>query len=62
MPVPHPDPGGLAAEEADLILQPACGFGPFHTDMAGDVLLPGPDARTTPTDLAAWLAGTSPTT
>jgi uncharacterized protein YbjT (DUF2867 family) len=52
----------LAARGQDLTLQPAWGFGPFHTDMAGDVLLPGPDARTTPTDLAAWLAGTSPTT
>ncbi|HEX5114671.1 MAG TPA: SDR family oxidoreductase [Pseudonocardiaceae bacterium] len=37
-------------------LEPAWGFGPFHTDMAGDVLLPDASGRTTPPDLDTWLA------
>ncbi len=45
----------LAARGESLDLRPAWTFGPFDTDMAGDVLLPGPNARTTATDLSGWL-------
>jgi uncharacterized protein YbjT (DUF2867 family) len=45
----------LAARGEPLDLRPAWTFGPFDTDMAGDVLLPEPDAKTTSTDLDAWL-------
>ena len=46
----------MAARGQALTLIPAWGIGPFGTDMAGDVLLPGPGARTTATDLDGWLA------
>lgn len=34
--------------------------GPFSTEMAGNVLLPGPDARIMPTTFDAWLAAGAP--
>jgi hypothetical protein len=46
----------LAYRGEELTLNPAWGIGPFDTDMAGNVLLPGPGARTTATDLDRWLA------
>jgi hypothetical protein len=46
----------LAARGQALTLNPAWGIGPFDTDMAGNVLLPGPKARTIATDLDGWLA------
>lgn len=36
----------LAARGEPLDLQPAGTFGPFDTDMSGDILLVSPDART----------------
>jgi hypothetical protein len=29
--------------------------GPFGVEMAGEVMLPGPDARLAPTTFASWL-------
>jgi uncharacterized protein YbjT (DUF2867 family) len=45
----------LTARGESLDLQPDWQIGPFDTDMAGDVLLPGPDAKITTTDLGTWL-------
>lgn len=49
----------LAVRGEPLELRPTWRFGPFDTDMAGDVLLPGADATTTRTDLGAWLKESS---
>jgi uncharacterized protein YbjT (DUF2867 family) len=46
----------LAARGETLRLVPRWG-GAFSTAMAGDVLLPGPDARIAPTTFEAWLSG-----
>lgn len=46
----------LAAHGESLRLVPSWRDGPFGTDMAGDVLLPGPDARLAPTVFDSWLA------
>jgi uncharacterized protein YbjT (DUF2867 family) len=45
----------LAARGDHVELEPSWQVGPFDTDMAGDVLLPSPDAKTTLTDLDTWL-------
>lgn len=37
-------------------LVPSWHGGPFGVEMAGDVLLPGPDARIVPTTFETWLA------
>ena len=50
----------LAARGESLRLVPAW-RGPFGTEMAGEVLLPGPDAVITPTSFEQWLAAQRPT-
>ena len=47
--------GTLAARGQSLTLVPSWS-GPLGLDMAGDVLLPGPDARIMPTTFDQWLA------
>jgi hypothetical protein len=37
-------------------LVPSWRNGPFGVEMAGEVLLPGPDARLAPTTFEEWLA------
>lgn len=49
----------LAARGESVRLVPSWG-GPFGVDMAGEVLLPGPDARILPTTAEAWLATQTP--
>ncbi len=49
----------LAARGEELRLVPSWSDGPFGTEMAGEVLLPGPDARLAPTTFDEWLAGES---
>lgn len=46
----------LAARGESLHLVPSWRDGPFGVEMAGEVLLPGPDARIAPTTFDAWLA------
>ena len=47
----------LAARgEPHVRLVPSWRDGPFGVEMAGEVLLPGPDARLAPTTLEEWLA------
>ena len=47
----------LGARGRDVQLAPTWRNGVFGVEMAGEVLLPGPDARIAPTTLEAWLAG-----
>jgi uncharacterized protein YbjT (DUF2867 family) len=49
----------LAARGEHLRLIPSW-HGPFGLDMAGDVLLPSPEATITPTTFEQWLAGRLP--
>jgi hypothetical protein len=44
----------LAARKTPLRLIPSW-RGPFGVEMAGEVLLPGPDAQIAPTTFEAWL-------
>lgn len=46
----------LARRGGALTLIPSWRDGPFGAEMAGDVLLPGPDARLATTTFDAWLA------
>jgi len=46
----------LAARGESIRLVPSWRDGPFGVEMAGEVLLPGPGARLTPTTFDAWLA------
>ena len=46
----------LAARGESIRLVPSWRNGPFNVEMAGEVLLPGPDARLAPTTFDAWLA------
>ncbi len=46
----------LAARGHSVRLVPNWRVGPFSVEMAGEVLLPGPDARLAPTTFDAWLA------
>lgn len=46
-----------AARGTSIRLVPTWSSGLFGVDMAGDVLLPGPDARIAPTTFDDWLAG-----
>jgi uncharacterized protein YbjT (DUF2867 family) len=46
----------VAARGESVRLIPSWRDGPFGIDMAGEVLLPGPDARLAPTTFDAWLA------
>lgn len=46
----------LAARGESIRLVPSWRGGPFSVEMAGEVLLPGPDARLAPTTFDAWLA------
>ncbi|MGH3089387.1 MAG: SDR family oxidoreductase [Rubrobacteraceae bacterium] len=46
----------LAARGESVRLAPSWREGPFGVEMAGEVLLPGPDARIAPTTFDAWLA------
>lgn len=46
----------LAARGEALRLVPSWRDGPFGVEMAGEVMLPGPDARIAPTTFDAWLA------
>lgn len=45
----------LAARRDTTRLVPSWRDGPFGVEMAGDVLLPGPDARIAPTTFETWL-------
>ncbi len=45
----------LAAQGESIRLIPSWGGMPFTVEMAGEVLLPGPDARIAPTTFDAWL-------
>jgi len=45
----------LAARGDSVRLVPSWHGGPFGLDMAGDVLLAGPDARLAPTTFDSWL-------
>ncbi len=49
----------LAARDDDVRLIPSWRVGPFTAEMAGDVLLPGDDARIAPTTFDDWLASLS---
>jgi uncharacterized protein YbjT (DUF2867 family) len=49
----------LAVRGESIRLVPSWRDGPFGVEMAGEVLLPGPDARLAPTTFEAWLAKTS---
>ena len=51
----------LAARGRALELVPSWHTGIFGAEMAGDVLLPSPEARITPTSFDAWLAQQGPT-
>src|SRR5690554_2058424 len=46
----------LAARGESIRLVPSWRGGPFSVEMAGEVLLPGPDTRLAPTTFDAWLA------
>jgi uncharacterized protein YbjT (DUF2867 family) len=46
----------LAARGESIRLVPSWREGPFGVEMAGEVLLPGPDALLAPTTFDAWLA------
>ncbi|MGH3982371.1 MAG: hypothetical protein ACRDST_06720 [Pseudonocardiaceae bacterium] len=46
----------LAARGQSVRLVPSWRSGQFSVEMAGEVLLPGPDARLAPTTFDAWLA------
>jgi uncharacterized protein YbjT (DUF2867 family) len=46
----------LAARGESIRLVPSWRDGPFGVEMAGEVLLPGPDARIAPTTFDEWLA------
>ena len=46
----------LAARGESVRLVPSWRDGPFGVEMAGEVLLPGPDARIAPTTFDEWLA------
>lgn len=46
----------LAARGEELRLVPSRHVVPFSVEMAGDVLLPGNDARIAPTTFDTWLA------
>jgi uncharacterized protein YbjT (DUF2867 family) len=48
-----------AVRGESIRLVPSWRDGPFGVEMAGEVLLPGPDARFAPTTFEAWLAKTS---
>jgi len=48
----------LAAHGEEVRLVPSWRDGPFGTDMAGEALLPGPDARLAPTGFDTWLNDT----
>jgi uncharacterized protein YbjT (DUF2867 family) len=52
----------LAARGESIRLIPRWGDGPFSVEMAGEVLLPGPEARLAPTTFDAWLASEAATT
>jgi uncharacterized protein YbjT (DUF2867 family) len=54
----------LAARGESIRLLPSWRTGVFGIDAAGEVLLPGPDARLAPTTFDAWLArrAAAPTT
>jgi uncharacterized protein YbjT (DUF2867 family) len=47
----------LTAPGEELRLVPSRSFGPFTVEIAGDVLLPGPDAGIAPTTFEGWRAG-----
>lgn len=49
----------LATRGEDIRLVPSWSDGPFGVTMAGEVLLPGPDARIAPTSFESWLAAQS---
>jgi uncharacterized protein YbjT (DUF2867 family) len=51
----------LAARGESIRLIPSWRSGLFGVDAAGEVLLPGPEARLAPTTFDAWLAGQSVT-
>lgn len=46
----------LAARGESIRLVPTWRDGPFSVELAGEVLLPGPDARLAPTTFDTWLA------
>ena len=46
----------LAARGESIRLVPSWRDGPFGVEMAGEILLPDPDARLAPTTFDAWLA------
>lgn len=48
----------LAARKETVRLVPSWQDGPFGVEMAGDILLPEPDAQIAPTTFDAWLAKT----
>jgi uncharacterized protein YbjT (DUF2867 family) len=50
----------LAAQRTSLRLIPSW-RGPFGVEMAGEVLLPGPDAQIAPTTFETWLAAQTET-
>ncbi len=49
----------MVARRDAVRLIPSWRGGPFGVEMAGEVLLPGPDARCTPTTFEQWLARTT---
>lgn len=49
----------LAARGESLRLIPRWGDGPFSVEMAGEVLLPKPEAKISPTTFDDWLAAES---
>ncbi len=49
----------LAARGREVRLVPSWQNGIFGPEMAGEVLLPGPDARIAPTSFEDWLRGSS---
>jgi len=49
----------LAARRDPTRLTPSWRGSPLTVEMAGEVLLPGPDARIAPTTFDTWLAGQS---
>ncbi|MBA2472527.1 MAG: SDR family oxidoreductase [Pseudonocardiales bacterium] len=52
----------LAARGRSVRLAPSWRGGLFSVDMAGEVLLPGPDAQLAPTTFDTWLAGEAEST
>jgi uncharacterized protein YbjT (DUF2867 family) len=50
----------MAARGEQVHLVASWRDGPFRVEMAGEVLLPGPDARYAPTTFDAWLASQAP--